>query len=137
MRTIGLIGILALAATAVSDSQGRPTLAFPGTQVRLGTQRLGRDGNGRRGAAARPVLGGEGRLVFNGFAVGLGLSSGTLQTADQAVKRDLIEGRLVVSARPLPWLEMSVGPFVRAYVTDSVTSGGCSGRPGPGWMRRS
>jgi len=38
-----------------------------------------------------PVLGGEGRLVFNGFAVGLGLSSGTLQTADQAVKRDLIE----------------------------------------------
>jgi len=44
-----------------------------------------------------------------------------LQTADQAVKRDLIEGRLVVAARPVPWLEMSVGPFVRAYVTDSVT----------------
>ena len=33
----------------------------------------------------------------------------------------LIEGRLLVAARPLPWLEMSVGPFVRAYVTDAVT----------------
>src|SRR6266480_1484231 len=69
-----------------------------------------------------PVLGGEGRLVFNGFSVGLGLSSGTLKTADQGTaKRDLIEGRLLVAARPLPWLEMSVGPFVRAYVTDAVT----------------
>jgi hypothetical protein len=53
--------------------------------------------------------------------VGLGLLSGTLQTADQTVKRDLIEGRLVVAARPVPWLEMSLGPFVRAYVTDSIT----------------
>jgi hypothetical protein len=67
------------------------------------------------------MFGGEGRVVFNGFSLGLGLSSGTLQTADQAVKRDLIEGRLVVAARPVPWLEMSVGPFVRAYVTDTVT----------------
>jgi len=122
MRTIGLIGILALAATAVSDSQGRPTLAFRGDAgfvwVRSDSAAVGTAGAARlRG----PVLGGEGRLVFNGFAVGLGLSSGTLQTADQAVKRDLIEGRLVVSARPLPWLELSVGPFVRAYVTDSVT----------------
>jgi hypothetical protein len=68
-----------------------------------------------------PVLGGEGRVLFNGFAVGVGLLSGTLQAADQTVKRDLIEGRLVVAARPLPWLEMSIGPFVRAYITDTST----------------
>jgi len=123
MKTIGLIGILALAATAVARSQGRPTLAFRGDAgfvwVRSDTTTAGTAGAVRlRG----PVLGGEGRLVFNGFAVGLGLLSGTLQAADQgSVKRDLIEGRLVVSARPVPWLEMSVGPFVRAYVTDSVT----------------
>lgn len=122
MRTLGLIGILAIATTAVARSQGRPTLAFRGDAgfvwMRSDSAAAGAAGPVRlRG----PVLGGEGRLVFNGFAVGLGLSSGTLQTADQAVKRDLIEGRLVVSARPLPWLEMSVGPFVRAYVTDSVT----------------
>jgi hypothetical protein len=67
------------------------------------------------------VFGGEGRVVFSQFAVGLSLLSGTLQTADQTVKRDLIEGRLVIAARPVPWLEMSVGPFVRAYVTDTVT----------------
>ena len=123
MKTIGLIGILVLAATAVARSQGRPTLAFRGDAgfvwVRSDSAAAGAVGAARlRG----PVLGGEGRLVFSGFTVGLGLSSGTLQAADQGtVKRDLIEGRLVVAARPLPWLEMSVGPFVRAYVTDSVT----------------
>ncbi len=77
------------------------TPAFAGSQ---GRPTLGFRGDAgyvwvRSDSAARlrgPVLGGEGRLV-------------------------LIEGRLVVSARPLPWLEMSVGPFVRAYVTDSVT----------------
>jgi len=122
VKTIILIGIVALATPALAGSQGRPTLAFRGDAgfvwVRSDSAAAGTAGAARlRG----PVLGGEGRLVFSGLAVGLGLSSGTLQTADQAVKRDLIEGRLVVSARPLPWLEMSLGPFVRAYITDSIT----------------
>jgi len=122
MKTIGSIGMLTLVATAAAHSQGRPTLAFRGDAgfvwVRNDTTAAGAAGPVRlRG----PMFGGEGRVVFNGFSLGLGLSSGTLQTADQAVKRDLIEGRLVVAARPVPWLEMSVGPFVRAYVTDSVT----------------
>src|SRR6266481_7102859 len=122
MRTIGLIGILTLVAASAAHSQGRPTLAFRGDAgfvwVRDDTTAAGAAGPVRlRG----PMFGGEGRVVFNGFSLGLGLSSGTLQTADQTVKRDLIEGRLVVAARPVPWLEMSVGPFVRAYVTDSAT----------------
>ena len=122
MKTIGSIGMLTLVATAAAHSQGRPTLAFRGDAgfvwVRNDTTAAGAAGPVRlRG----PMFGGEGRVVFNGFSLGLGLASGTLQTADQAVKRDLIEGRLVVAARPVPWLEMSVGPFVRAYVTDSVT----------------
>jgi len=122
MRIVGLIGILALAAPALVISQGRPTLAFRGDAgfvwVRSDTAPAGAGAIRLRG----PVLGGEGRLVFKGFSVGLGLSSGTLEAADQGTaKRDLIEGRLLVAARPLPWLEMSVGPFVRAYVTDAVT----------------
>ncbi len=149
MRIIGLIGVLAFAAPALVISQGRPTLAFRGDAgfvwVRSDTAPAGAGAIRLRG----PVLGGEGRLVFNGFSVGLGLSSGTLKAADQGTaKRDLIEGRLLVAARPLPWLEMSVGPFVRAYVTDAVTErwvfwqarargAGCSGRPGPASTRRS
>lgn len=122
MKTIGLIGMLTLVATDAAHSQGRPTLAFRGDAgfvwVRNDTTAAGAAGPVRlRG----PMFGGEGRVVFNGFSVGLGLSSGTLQTPDQAVKRDLIEGRLVVAARPVPWLEMSVGPFIRAYVTDTLT----------------
>ncbi len=124
MRTIALIGILALVAPAVAGSQGRPTVAFRGDAgfVWVRSDSAAAGGGGAGAVRLRgPVLGGEGRLVFNQFAVGVGLLSGTLQMADQTVKRDLIEGRLVVAARPLPWLEMSVGPFVRAYVTDSVT----------------
>ena len=37
------------------------------------------------------------------------------------MRRDLIEARVFVAARPLPWLEMSAGPIVRAYVTDFPT----------------
>jgi len=122
MRTIAVVCVLTLVATVAAHPQGRPTLAFRGDAgfvwVRNDTTAAGAAGPVRlRG----PMFGGEGRVVFNGFSLGLGLSSGTLQTADQAVKRDLIEGRLVVAARPAPWLEMSVGPFVRAYVTDSGT----------------
>ncbi len=124
MRTIALIGILALAASVVARAQGRPTLAFRGDAGFVWVRSDSAAGVGGAGAVRLrgPVLGGEGRLVFNGFAVGVGLLSGTLQAADQGtMKRDLIEGRLVVAARPVPWLEMSVGPSVRAYVTDSVT----------------
>src|SRR4029077_2645228 len=122
MRTIAVVGMLPLVATAAAHPQGRPTLAFRGDAgfvwVRNDTTAAGAAGPVRlRG----PMFGGEGRVVFNGFSLGLGLASGTLQTADQTVKRDLIEGRLVVAARPAPWLEMSVGPFVRAYVTVCVT----------------
>ena len=122
MKTIALTGILALAAAASGSSQERPTFAFRGDAgfvwVRSDSAVVGASGPARMHG---PVLGGEGRVLFNGFAVGVGLLSGTLQAADQTVKRDLIEGRLVVAARPLPWLEMSVGPFVRAYITDTST----------------
>ena len=122
MKTIALTGILALAAAASGSSQERPTFAFRGDAgfvwVRSDSAVVGASGPARMHG---PVLGGEGRVLFNGFAVGVGLLSGTLQAADQTVKRDLIEGRLVVAARPLPWLEISVGPFVRAYITDTST----------------
>ena len=122
MKISGLIGVLALAVPAFAHSQGWPTLAFRGDAgfvwVRSDTAAGAAGAIRLRG----PVLGGEGRLIFNGFSVGVGLSSGTLQTADQGTaKRDLIEGHLLVAARPLPWLEMSLGPLVRAYVTDAAT----------------
>jgi hypothetical protein len=125
MKTIALIGMLALAAPAVARSQVQPTLAFRGDAGFVWVRSDSAVAGGGGAGAVRlrgPVLAGEGRLVFNGFAIGVGLLSGTLQAADQGTaKRDLVEGRLVVAARPVPWLEMSVGPFVRAYVTDSVS----------------
>jgi hypothetical protein len=125
VRTFGLNAILSLALSVPAQAQGRPTIAVRGDAGYVWVRSDSAPG-GVGGAGAvqfrGPVLAGEGRMVFSGFSVGMGLLSGTLQQADQpTLKRDLIEGRLVVAARPVPWLEMSLGPFVRAYVTDSIT----------------
>jgi len=73
MRIIGLLGVLAFAAPVLAYSQGRPSVLFRGDAgfvwVRSDTAPAGAGAIRLRG----PVLGGEGRLVFNGFSVGLGL----------------------------------------------------------------
>jgi hypothetical protein len=120
VRTIRLVGLLALLAPAVARPQGRPTLAFRGD----GSFVWVRSDSGVGGAVRLrgPVLGGEGRVVFPQFSIGVGLLQGKLQAVNGATaQRDLVEGRLLVATRPVPWLEMSVGPIVRAYVTDSAT----------------
>src|SRR5436309_703601 len=38
-----------------------------------------------------------------------------------APQLDLVQGTVCVGGRVLPWLEMTAGPVVRAYVTDSTT----------------
>lgn len=120
MKAAGLILILAVALPGAARSQTAPKLAFRGDAgmvwVRSDT------GGGGVAQLRGPVLGGEGRLVFPTLAVGLGLLSGTVKPpGGGTAQRDLVEGRLFIAARALPWLEMSLGPAVRAYVTDSAT----------------
>lgn len=126
MKAAAQLALVALAAAGVAQSQTRPTLAFRGDAgmvwVRSDT---GPAGAGGGIAQLRgPVIGGEGRVVFPALSVGLGFLSGTLHApggGGGSAQRDLIEGRMFVAARALPWLEMSLGPTVRAYVTDSAT----------------
>src|SRR5205085_10604204 len=71
-------------------------------------------------------FGGEGRIGVNGWLFGLGLLEGQLKPAGDAggtgsPQRDLVQGTVFVGGRLLPWLEMTAGPVVRAYVTDSTT----------------
>ncbi|HEV2751710.1 MAG TPA: hypothetical protein VGV12_14405 [Gemmatimonadales bacterium] len=69
-----------------------------------------------------PALGAEARVNYGPFSLGAGLLEGRLDdgTGTGAI-RDMVEGRVLVAARALPWLEVSLGPLLRAYVTDSVT----------------
>src|SRR5206468_12109485 len=82
----------------------------------------GRGGlGGGGGGPGGPGLGGGGRVALHGLALAVGLLEGRLQPVSAAGPRDLIEARVSLAARPVPWLEMSAGPVVRAYVTDSIT----------------
>ena len=100
-------------------AQQRPTVSFAGTAAFVWVR------SDTAGGAVRlrgPVLAGEGRLALGRVALAAGLLEGRLNpVAAAAAPRDLVEARLAVAARPLPWLEVAAGPVVRAYVADAVT----------------
>src|SRR2546421_724356 len=80
--------------------------------------------SGSRASLRGPGFGGEGRIAVNGLLFGLGLLEGQLKpsgAAATAPQLDLVQGTLFVGGRLAPWLEMTVGPVVRAYVADSTT----------------
>jgi hypothetical protein len=68
------------------------------------------------------VVGGRVRLVLRPVSLDLSYSQGRL-TADtgSAAARDLVEGSLFLTARPLPWLALKVGPHLRAYAAPGGT----------------
>jgi len=71
-----------------------------------------------------PGFGGEGRIAVNGLLFGVGLLEGQLKpagAAGTAPPLDLVQGTAFVGGQVLPWLELTAGPVVRAYVTDSTT----------------
>jgi hypothetical protein len=75
-----------------------------------------------RGAMRGPAVAAEGRVYVRGLMVGGGLLESRLQPlVGPAGQRDLVQATVFVGARPLPWLELSAGPVVRAYVTDSAS----------------
>ncbi|HMA46706.1 MAG TPA: hypothetical protein VKP11_05825, partial [Frankiaceae bacterium] len=56
------------------------------------------------------------------FAVEASYAQGRLSSdTGVAVDRDLVDGSVFVSARPVPWLAVGVGPHARAY---AATAGG-------------
>jgi hypothetical protein len=121
MRTLALSGALALAAAAAA-AQSRPTIGLRADAFMMWVH----GDTGVAHASLRgPGFGGEGRIAVNGWVFGLGLLEGQLKPADvsagTAPQLDLVQGTVFAGGRVLPWLEMTVGPVVRAYVTDSTT----------------
>ena len=120
MRAFASRALVMLAFAPVARAQDRPTMALRGDAAAVWLSQETAPGvvNRWRG----PALAGEARVNYGPFAIGASLLEGRLDALGGAAsRRDLVEGRVLVAARALPWLEVSLGPLVRAYVTDSTT----------------
>jgi hypothetical protein len=113
--------VLALAALAArgARAQGVPPVALRADAGLLWTHS---DTGIARGAMRGPAVAAEARVHVSGVIVGGGILEGRLAPADGTPgRRDLVQGTVFVGVRPVPWLELSGGPVVRAYVTDSAS----------------
>lgn len=112
--------IVTFALPLCARAQERPTVALRGDAAGVWLRQ-----DATPGAVFRlrgPALGAEARINYGPFTLGAGLLEGRLDDGTGGgMHRDLVEGRLAVAARALPWLEVSLGPLLRAYVTDSAT----------------
>lgn len=62
------------------------------------------------------VIGGRLRFTLLPVSVDLAYSQGRLTAYTQGTaSRDIVEGSVLASARPLPWLALKVGPVLRAF----------------------
>ena len=123
MRALAATCALVLAAS-VASAQRRPTIGLRGDAFMMWVHS---DTGIARTSLRGPGFGGEGRISVNGLLFGLGLLEGQLKPAGGtgggagASQLDLVQGTVFAGGRLLPWLEITAGPVVRAYVTDSTT----------------
>jgi hypothetical protein len=122
VRTLAVTCGLALAA-ATAAAQSRPSIALRADAFMMWVHS---DTGLARASLRGPGFGGEGRVAVNGLLFGLGLMEGQLKPAGAtgsgpAPQLDVVQGTVFVGGRLAPWLEMTAGPVVRAYVTDSTT----------------
>jgi hypothetical protein len=74
------------------------------------------------GLFSGPAFTAEGRAAWSRVVLGVDYLGAHLSPgAAGPASRDLVEGRAFIGVTPRPWLTVSVGPQVRAYVTDSST----------------
>ena len=127
MRTLAATGLLLLVAATASAQRGRPTIGVRADAFMLWVHS---DTGPTRSSLRGPGFGGEGRIAINGWLFGLGLEEAQLKPAGGGggggaaaltPQLDLVQGTVFVGGRPAPWLEITAGPVVRAYVTDSTT----------------
>ncbi len=119
MRAIVAAGAL-LSGAAAAVAQQRPTITLRGDAAMVWVHT---DTGPGRISQRGPGLGAEGRVDLNGLLFGAGLMEAGLKSAagGTAPPRDFVQGAVFAGGRPVPWLELTIGPVIRAYVTDSTT----------------
>ena len=116
---VGLVALAVLAPGRARAQGERPSVAL---RADAGLLWLHADTGLARGAMRGPTVAAEAGVQLSGVIVGVGLLEGRLQSVDGTPgRRDLVQGAVFAGVRPVPWLELSGGPVVRAYVTDSAS----------------
>lgn len=116
---VALAALTAPLAPRLAPAQSAPTVAL---RADAGVLWIHSDTGVARGAMRGPAVAAEARLYVRGLLVGGGILESRLPPlVGPAAQRDMVQATVFVGARPLPWLELSAGPVVRAYVTDSAS----------------
>src|SRR5207248_10942142 len=72
-----------------------------------------------------PTFGVQAGLSLAKFTLSAQYLEGRLSTRSgglpDTLSRDLVEARLLLGVRPVPWLSLGVGPHIRAFVFDTTT----------------
>jgi hypothetical protein len=77
---------------------------------------------GGREALSGPVVGFDARLSRGGWGLKVGYGQGSLDPDSAGPDaRDYVDGFVDLSFRPMPALEIGVGPYARAYTSDLGT----------------
>ena len=120
MRAFAPVALVGLALAPAAPAQDRPSIALRGDAAAVWLRQETSPGVVER--LRGPAFGAEARVNYGPFSLGAGLLEGRLDAATgTGSTRDLVEGRVLVAARAGPWLEVSLGPLVRAYVSDGTT----------------
>ena len=119
MRAIVVAAALVCAGSAAAAQQ-RPTITLRGDAAMVWVHT---DTGPGRASQNGPGLGGEARVSLNGMLLGGGLMEAGLKSATGTTlpQRDFVQATVFAGGRPLPWLELTIGPVIRAFVTDSTT----------------
>ena len=115
-RTLLLVG-LSLAAHALPAQTLVPAGVFSVGSTRVRSQLP--SGTAQFSGA---VVGGDGTLSFGRLQLAVSYVQGKVDsTGVGGPGHDLVEGSVLLGARPLPWLTIAAGPHVRSYTLASGT----------------
>jgi hypothetical protein len=110
---VGLLAARSLAA------QVDARFGVDGSLARVRFRSTARGGGEALGGA---LVGGEGRVVVGRLALKLSYAQGRLSgDAGTPLARELVDGKVLLAARPVDWLTVAVGPHLRAYVLPGAT----------------
>jgi len=120
MKTLArLAWALTLVALPLAAQQRpRGTVFADGAIVRFG------EVGGPAGSFSGPTFGVDAGVSLGSLMLGAGYLEGRVQPSSgssDSVARDLVEARAFLGVQPWPWLRLSVGPHVRAFVIGAVT----------------
>ncbi len=122
MKTLARVActLTLVASSLAAQQRPRGTVFADGAIVRFGEV-----SGTPAGSFSGPTFGVEGGVSLGSLRLGAGYLEGRVQPStgsSDSVAKDLVEARAFVGAQPWPWLRLTVGPHVRAFVwTNGVT----------------